>query len=229
MNRPRIAAVTIGQTPRPDLIEALVARIGIDDVFEVGALDGLATDAIPGARGGAGSYPLSTRLRDGRRVTVDEADLAPLVQQAIDRAEQAGAAVTLLLCAGGFLGTRGRGTLVRPFDAAIGGLRAIGARRIAVVVPFAAQVSSSRSKWQDAGFDVDVVVAEPATVDASQNADFAGRRDAIVLDYVGHAARDIDALRARSNVPVLDLGECGADAAVAALSGAVGSAPMRIR
>jgi hypothetical protein len=41
--------------------------------------------------------------------------------------------------------------------------------------------------------------------------------DAVVLDYVGHPARDVRALRARTSVPVIDLGECGADAAVSAL------------
>ena len=46
MSRPRIAAVTIGQTPRPDLLEPLLARAGTDiEVIEIGALDGL----TPGA------------------------------------------------------------------------------------------------------------------------------------------------------------------------------------
>jgi hypothetical protein len=216
----RIAAVTIGQTPRPDLLEALQARIGTSEPLEFGALDDLSRDEITRiARKGRGApaYPLSTRLRDGSRVTLDEADLAPLVQHAIDRAEQAGARVTLLLCAGGFLEARARGTLVRPFDAAVEWLRTIGARRIAVVVPFAAQVAPSLDKWRAAGFDVNVVVADPAALDVSAAAETAGG-DAIVLDYVGHAGRDVEALRARSHIPVLDLGECGAEAAAAALS-----------
>lgn len=216
MTRPRIAAVTIGQTPRQDLLEALAARAGDGpDIVEYGALDGLTAERLPSAERPA--YPLSTRMRDGMRVTLDEAALAPLVQQAIDRAEGAGADVTLLLCAGGFLDTTARGTLVRPFDAAVERLREIGALRIVVVVPFAGQVVPSRAKWQDAGFDVAVVVADPATLDASEAV-----RDAIVLDYVGHPARDLAALRARTGVPVIDLGECGAEAAIAALAALAG-------
>jgi hypothetical protein len=220
---PRIAAVTIGQTPRPDLLEALEARIGSGQALEFGALDDLSRDEITRITAKARvaqEYPLSTRLRDGSQVTLDEADLAPLVQQAIDRAEHAGARVTLLLCAGGFLDARAPGTLVRPFDAAVEQLRTIDARRIAVVVPFAGQVAPSLGKWRAAGFDVSVVVANPSTLDVSAAAETAVR-DAIVLDYVGHRGRDVEALRARSRVPVLDLGECGAEAAAAALSRAV--------
>ena len=206
--------MTIGQAPRPDLLEPLLAHVGGDGIREFGALDELPADGIPRRTAPSGrAYPLMTRLRDGTSVTIDEADLAPLVQRAIDRAEDAGVVVTLLLCAGGFLETTARGTLVRPFDAAVSQLRRLGAGRLAVVVPSAAQAEPSRRKWSAAGFDPIVLVGEPGTLDATG----AAGSDAIVLDYVGHASRTIDALRARTAIPVLDLGECGADAAVAAL------------
>jgi protein AroM len=213
---PRIAVVTIGQAPRPDLLEPLLAHLGRDDIGEFGALDELGADSIPRTTAASErAYPLTTRLRDGAAVTIDETDLAPLVQGAIDRAEDAGAVVTLLLCAGGFLETTARGILVRPFDAAVARLRRLRARRPAVVVPYGAQAEPSRRKWSAAGFDVAVLVGEPGTIDTT----FAAGTDAIVLDYVGYPSRAIDALRARTAIPVLDLGECGADATVAALAG----------
>jgi hypothetical protein len=215
VSRPRIAAVTIGQAPRPDLLEPLLAQLGRDDVGEFGALDDLRADSIPSATAASErAYPLTTRLRDGTPVTIEEVDLAPLVQEAIGRAEDVGAIVTLLLCAGGFLETTARGILVRPFDAAVARLKQLRARRLAVVVPYAAQVEPSSRKWTAAGFDVAVLVGEPETIDTTA----AAGTDAIVLDYVGHPSRAIDALRARTAIPVLDLGECGADATVAALA-----------
>ena len=217
MSRPRIAAVTIGQTPRPDLLEPLLARIGADDVAEFGALDELTADRIPSARPTRdGAYPLTTRLRDGTRVTIDEADLAPLVQGAIDRAEEGGAAVTLLLCAGGFLATTARGALIRPFDAAVDRLRDLGLRQIDVLVPFAGQATPAADKWRAAGFEPSVLVGAPGSIELPGGPEAAG--DAIVLDYVGHSGADVAALRARASAPVLDLGECGAEAAVAALA-----------
>lgn len=223
MSRPRVAAVTIGQAPRPDLLEPLLARLGAEaEVFEVGALDGLAADRLPG-RAGHAAYPLTTRLRDGSRVTLDEADLAPLVQEAIDRAENAGAAVTLLLCAGGFADVTARGPLIRPFEAAIAHLARLGAQRVALAVPFEGQSGPAARKWAAAGFEVRTVVGDPASIDPPDGV------DAIVLDYVGHPSGAVDALRARANVPVVDLGEVGAEAALAALAELAGRRAAAIR
>ena len=203
-----VGAVTIGQTPRSDLLEPLLARLPADvEVVEVGALDPLGSDDLP--KGGVGAYRLTTRLRDERPVTLDEAFLAPLVQAAVDEAERRGATTTLLLCAGGFRDVRARGVLVRPFDAAASGLRALGAVRIAVVVPVEAQVSPSERKWRAAGFDPVVIVGSPPALDAVTGI------SAEVLDYVGHPAADVAALRAALTVPLIDLGEAGAAAAAA--------------
>jgi len=203
-----VGAVTIGQAPRPDLLEPLLARLpaGVE-VTEVGALDPLGPDDLP--KGGDGAYPLTTRLRDARTVTLDEAFLAPLVQAAVDEAERRGATTTLLLCAGGFPDVRARGVLVRPFDAAVAELRSFGARRIAVIVPIEAQVSPSERKWRAAGFDPIVIVGSPPALDAVTGI------SAVVLDYVGHPTADVAALRAALTVPLIDLGEAGAAAAAA--------------
>lgn len=217
-----VAAITIGQRPRPDLLAPLLDRLptGVE-VVEEGALDGLTpaelADRLPSTTAPgdptadpyAGRYPLTTRLRDGTPVTLDEADLAPLVQAAVERAERAGADVTLLLCAGGFLGVVADGPLVRPFDAAVEQLRAMGARRVAVAVPSAAQAPAAALKWAAAGFEPVSIVGEPATLVPPATA-----VDAIVLDYVGHPAEAVAALRGRTRLPVVDLGACGAEAAV---------------
>jgi protein AroM len=226
VSRPLIAAVTIGQTPRPDLVEPLLSRAGGDtSIVEFGALDELTADRIPRRASrsdtGMNRYPLTTRLRDASLVTVDEDDLAPLVQAAVDRAERSGADVVLLLCAGGFLAVRAVGTLVRPFEAAVRRAGDVGARSVAVVVPYPGQARAAERKWQAAGFDARAIVGDVATIELPP--DQAG--DAIVLDYVGHPVRAVAALRARVQVPVIDLGECGADAAVTALAAAQPAGP----
>jgi hypothetical protein len=208
-----IGAVTIGQAPRPDLLAPLRARLPGDvEVVEFGALDALAAEDLPER---AGAYPLTTRLRDGRPVTLDEAFLAPHVQAAIDAADERGAGVTLLLCAGGFPELRARGLLVRPFDAAATELRDLGARRIGVVVPIAGQAAPAERKWRSAGFEPVVLVGPPSSADGWTAIDETSAIGAIVLDFVGHPATVVDELRARSAVPVVDLGEAGASAAAA--------------
>ncbi|HUQ44735.1 MAG TPA: AroM family protein [Candidatus Limnocylindria bacterium] len=232
MSGPRVGAVTIGQTPRPDLLEPLLARIGTEaEVIEAGALDGLTRDELPSRRSLSGPdahgvYPLTTWLRDGSSVTLDEADLAPLVQAAIARAEDAGAALTLLLCAGGFHDATARRTLLRPFDAAVARLRALGLRRIGVIVPYEGQVEAARRKWQAAGFDATLLVGDPASLALSADGDAV---DALVLDYVGHASRVIDALQGRTALPVVDLGQAGADAVAAVIADQLGRPTVAAR
>ena len=215
MTRPRIAAVTIGQTPRPDLLEPLRARADDQvDIAELGALDALTADQLP--RRGRSAYPLTTRLRDGTAVTLDEADLAPLVQAAIDHAEDQGASVTLLLCAGGFVDVTARGSLVRPFDAAVRRLRMLGATHIGVVVPYPGQAPAARRKFEAAGFELEVVVTDLAGLSGSAFQ----AAEAVVLDYVGHPTAAVDGLRERLRIPVVDLGAAGADEAIRCVAAA---------
>jgi hypothetical protein len=202
---PLLAAVTIGQSPRPDLLEPLRVRLPGDVmVIEVGALDALTVDDLP--RGPAAS-PLTTRMRDGRPVTVNEGFLAPLVQAAVLAVEARGATVTLLLCAGVFPDVRARGRLIRPFEAAVLALRRLGARRIGVVVPISSQEASAERKWRAARFEPAIRVGPPSMAEGWSGI------DAVVLDFVGHPGGVVDALREGLAVPVLDLGEAGAAAA----------------
>ena len=218
----RIAAVTIGQSPRPDLLVTLVSRLPDDaEVIETGALDSLTAATLPSRSDArdrsSDAYPLTTRLRDKTSVTLDEADLAPLVQVAIEKGEEAGAQVTLLLCAGGFSDAIARGPLVRPFDAAVDRLKSIGARRLAVIVPVAQQAAPAARKWATAGFDPVPIVGDPATIAPHDLTGLDGI-EALVLDYVGHPTTTVTAARNRWDVPVVDLGEEGAEVAARLLS-----------
>jgi protein AroM len=206
----RCAVIVIGQTPRPDLVEPVRARLPPgSSLLELGALDGMDPEDISRLEArGAGDAPLATRLADGRRVVLDESILAPLVEGATGRAREAGATVGLLLCAGGFERITPAIPLLRPPAAAAALLRTLGLARLAVVVPMASQAEPSRRRWQDAGFDASPVVAsgEEVPVVPADSGDI----DAVVLDYVGHPAGYVAAVRAAIDRPVLDLGEVGA-------------------
>ncbi len=214
-----MAAVTIGAAPRPDLTDALRAAIGGVDVIEVGALDDLPLDVSPPAPAGDG-YPLVTRRHDGRTLTADEAWLAPLVADAVRRAEIDGATVIVLLCAGGFASVAAAAPLVRPFDVAVARLRTLGANRLGIIVPIGAQVAPSQAKWMAEGFEPTIEVGAPRDVIRFDGHGDAGRRagrvDAIVLDYVGHAARVVsEAETLASPIPVIDLLAASIEAVVA--------------
>ncbi|MEZ4609984.1 MAG: AroM family protein [Caldilineaceae bacterium] len=152
----RIGLLTIGQSPRPDLVQMLPVLAPFAQV-EAGALDGLQADAIPPA---TGAFPLTTRLADGAdcgaTVVVDEAFLLSRMQAAVQRLEDADVAAILLMCAGTFRTVTSRVPLVKPFELTVATLRTWGWTRPLVVCPFVAQEAPMRARWRDAGFDAQV-------------------------------------------------------------------------
>jgi len=61
-----IAAITIGQSPRDDVIAELVSLVPGVRWVQAGALDGLDIEQIRALEPDPGDRPLVTRLRDGR-------------------------------------------------------------------------------------------------------------------------------------------------------------------
>ncbi len=206
----RVGMLTIGQAPRPDLVAAF-ARLRPDvQLVEAGALDGLSGRGLPHSP--VGRHPLTTRLADGTAITLDEADLVPLVRSALGRLEDEGVDATLLLSVGSFSGIRGRRPFVRPFDVVARILDAAGVRGIAVLVPAEVQVESSRRKFEASGFEPvvwasDVTAARdrlPAWL--ADECDAGGRCGVVVLDDIGAREEDVRRLQEVVAVPVVDLG-----------------------
>jgi protein AroM len=210
---PLVAALEIGQSPRPDLLAELTAVLpdGVE-LLEIGALDGIDPAAVPPI-GPDSANPLSTRLADGRHILVDEPWIAPHLQAAAHRAEAAGADAILLLCAGGFDDLRSDRPLIRPAEAVGRALRDRGVRAILVVVPSTGQIAASEAKWRVLGFEPVMLSAPlPDAIDAVLVA--AAGLPAVVLDYVGHPAEVVDrledALQSRTTALLCDLGRYGA-------------------
>lgn len=219
---PTVAALEIGQSPRPDLVAELRAAVP-DDVLilEVGALDGIDAATVAPIGPDAAS-PLSTRLADGRHVVVDEPWIAPHLQSAVRRAEAAGAEALILLCAGGFQDLTTDRPLIRPVDAVARLLRDRDLRTILVVVPARSQIPASEAKWRGLGFDPRML-ATALTDGLAEIVEAAEEVEAVVLDFVGHPANDIDrverAVVSASGALVFDLGRSGATAMADLLAG----------
>tara|TARA_B100000470_G_scaffold27375_1_gene17926 strand:+ start:530 stop:1198 length:669 start_codon:yes stop_codon:yes gene_type:complete len=213
MNDPIVGIYTIGQTPRPDLVENL-KRVAHTFRFELrGALDDLGEDKVPVC--GPGGYPLETRLRDGTRVVVDAAFLGQRLQEAITKWDDRVSA-HLVLCAGSFPYLRARKMLILPFDCAVSHFAACGLRSLEVVVPFAAQVTSSVRKWEAAGFSCRAHVLPDRSASGFVERwlpESVGETsaDALVIDYVGLPATDLKKAQTEMDIPVFDLGHLAID------------------
>ena len=113
--RPVVGLVTIGQSPRPDVVPDMAEITGPGvDIREAGALDGLGRAEIDALAPREGDEVLVTRLADGARVFLGRQRIEGLLEQRIAALETAGATLTALMCTGNFPKLRATRPLVQP-------------------------------------------------------------------------------------------------------------------
>mgnify|MGYP001817575913 CR=1 FL=1 len=199
----RVGVLIIGHSPRPDLAAPLQKKLSHLELIQVGALDHLTASDLP--KSTITRYPLSTRLRDGTVVQVEELFLEPLLQKALDALETQEIVASIVLCAGSFCGLRGQKPLFKPFDIATGTLAALGITRIAVITPFENQKRPTEKRWRAAGFDPTAFTAQLSEIDLIQKR--CQGQTGVVLDFVGHSPNHVLRLRRKLTIPVVDLGD----------------------
>ena len=118
MKQKTIGALTIGQSPRPDLVAPLEKLLPKCRILQACALDGFTSEELPDTANAA--YPLVTQMQDGSLVMVEESFIAPKLQVALEQLEAQGVAATLLLCAGTFAHLQGTRLLFKPFEICCG-------------------------------------------------------------------------------------------------------------
>ena len=90
MVKMKVGAITIGQSPRTDVVQELFPLMGEQvELIQAGALDGL-TRGYPGICTRTEDYTLISRLRDGSSVMIAERHILPQLQQCIERLEEQG-------------------------------------------------------------------------------------------------------------------------------------------
>jgi protein AroM len=194
MAPPAVGVVTIGQSPRTDVVPDIAAALPPGTrVLERGALDRAGPADLPALTPACGEDLLVTRLRDGTEVTLAEATLIPLLQDAVDDVTARGAVIVAALCTGSLAGIHCPrpllmpGPLVRNLVAAAAPGRRIA--RLGVVVPAPDQVEPVRAEWSAAASQVLVLAASPygppAGLTRAAGVLAAWRPDLVVLDCLG--------------------------------------------
>jgi len=160
---PIVGLVTIGQSPRVDVVPDMEAILGpAVTVRERGALDGLDRTAIAELAPGPGDDILVTRLADGSPVFVAKRHVVARVQAAIGELERGGVTMTALLCTGAFPALDASRLLVLPHQVLLGVLRALRwPGRLGIVTPSVQHVPQTEARWRADGFDPVVVPLSP--------------------------------------------------------------------
>jgi protein AroM len=208
---PSLGTLTIGQTPRSDVLPFFAAHVPVGVAhLHRGLLDGLDAAEIDARYGGRDGPRLATRLRDGRGVELDAAAVEAGVGAALQVLEDDGCTVVVLLCTGTFrrLGLR-RALLVEP-DRVVPPLVAglAGPRRVGVIVPVPSQIDGAAAKWSALAAPPVTAAASPYAADGGGIATTARTlRDRgagiVLMDCIGYTEVHRAAARAAVDVPVL--------------------------
>lgn len=203
-----LGAVTIGQSPRPDVMAAIRPVLGPDArIVERGALDDVDSGEV---RQVASALPdgalLVSRLRDGTEIRVGLAWVAPRLERCLRQLE-AVADLILLLCTGSFPPMEVRRPLIRPERLLAAIVEAVRPARLGVLTPAAEQCADQRDRWGRLVPEVVVASASPygdpgALAPAARALAEAGV-DLVVMDCLGYTPAMRAVVRAATSRPVL--------------------------
>ena len=206
----KIGTVTIGQSPRSDIIPELSSAIGTEvEIIERGALDGLTREEIDRLAPAENDYLLVSRLRDGSEVRLAERHIIDRLKQQIRELESEAVDLIILLCTGEFPDLSASCPVLKPdllLTHVIRGIMQQGT--LGVIVPAAEQREAMRPKWERTGLPVVSAAASPYSAGDEELAAAAravgdAKADLIVLDCLGFGLQHARIVRQQAGLPVI--------------------------
>ena len=194
MAKPKLAALVVGQSPRPEVVAEVHGAVGdAVDVELFGCLDGLSRAEIDALPPLDGADTLFTRLPDGSGVKVSKAAVVRHGTAKLERLASAGYDVAMVACTGEFPEWTERFRVVFPsrvMNATVAAVLPKG--RLGVFVPLPEQIEKLGGRWAKAGYEVTAVALSPNASDdevRAAAADMAkGRPELIVYDCISYTS-----------------------------------------
>ncbi len=152
----KIGMLTIGQSPREDIIPPLKEIVGLDhEILEAGALDDVTREEIEAIEFRPDDSLLVSRLRDGTEVKIHKRLIIPHLQKRIHELEERGATLTVIMCTGQFPPFETRGLVVTPQEILKGVLEAtLKKGKLAVVYPAVEQTHKAERDFGRDGITI---------------------------------------------------------------------------
>ncbi|MGB9867575.1 MAG: AroM family protein [Bacillota bacterium] len=204
-----LGTVTIGQSPRVDLIPEIRKILGEDvTIVEAGALDGMTLDEVRQIFPGPGDQVLVTRMADGTAVKIAEKHILERMQAQIDRLVEQGAEVVALVCTGKFPEFRCSRLLVKPQKVLYHSTAAVASGlRLGVLVPDQDQIAGAQERWRGAAQCVKAEAAspygEPGAVQEAASRLKAWGADIVVMDCIGYTLAMKESVKGVTGKPVI--------------------------
>lgn len=209
----KIGTLTIGQSPRMDIIPELKEAIGFEvEIEERGALDDLTWEEARDLYPGPDDYILVTRMRDGREVKIAERYIIERMKKCIDDLERSDVDFIILLCTGEFPEEiTSKKLILKPnklMENIVKGILQEGV--IADIVPSPGQVQLMKKRWNRTNPNLEVIVdtLSPYTgidEEIKKVAERIAKTDAnlIILDCLGFNKRAKTVFRKVTKKPIL--------------------------
>jgi protein AroM len=221
--RPRtLGTITIGQSPRPDLIPELRLAMGLTAearsdhtvrILEAGALDGLTMEEVRELEPRSGDYVLVTRMADGTAVKIAERHILPRMQAHIHDLASKGADVIALVCTGEFPRFECERLLVEPQKVLHHAVAAVAqGRRLGVLLPDEDQIPQGVIRWSSVwednpGQSLRIEAASPyddvRLIEAAASSLRDWGADLVVMDCIGYTMAMKELVKAVTRAPVI--------------------------
>ena len=205
----KIGVVTIGQSPRPDVIGEMERILGEGyEMSEKGALDDYTLKDVKKFKIDPEHGLLVTRMRDGTEIKITHDIVNPMIQERITELEAEGADIILLVCTGRFPEFKSSLLVVQPSNIVRGVTRAaIRKGRMASILPSMQQVGGSPREREEDGLVTYLDSASPygPIEEVEKLGDRLAKQnvDLIVLNCMGFDYNHKRIIREKTGKPVL--------------------------
>lgn len=206
---PKIGFLTIGQSPRDDVVPDIMTILGPGmEIIEQGALDGLSLKEIEALKPGKNDFPLITRLRDGATAVVGKRKIRSLIQEHISSLERQHVRLIGLLCTDDFPEIQTQTLLLLPYRILFNIVTSIMKEgRLGVLAPLEEQKESLGKKWQKTGLEIIIDNLNPyqESPESDQVIERMKRHrvNFIVLDCIGYSSKLKEKINLATERPVL--------------------------
>ncbi|MFK9093045.1 AroM family protein [Bacillus salipaludis] len=188
-----VGIITIGQTPRTDMIPAIRAYLPKEAVIiEKGVLDGRSDIEIRELKPEPGQTTLISRLQNGESATMAKEKILPIIQTLIDELNQTNVSLIILACTGKFPLFSSKIPIVYPdylLNHVMKGLFREGL--LGVIIPLPEQAESIIYKWKEVDFIAIPAASSPYSFQEEHLINAVKQLDqypvkAILLDCMGY-------------------------------------------
>jgi protein AroM len=209
MAKPKLGALVVGQSPRPE-VEAEIMDLagGQIDLDLRGALDGFSRAEIDTMVPDDGPDTLFTRLPSGDGVTISKRRVVEHGTKQLEDLAGAGYDVTMVMCTGEFPDWMRRFRVIFPSRTLGATVQScLPAGRLGVFTPLVEQCPKSTERWRAAGYDAKVLALSPNATIAEARAAASQLRDhdpeLLVLDCMSYTREVKHAVRETAGAPAI--------------------------